>query len=83
MHSTIVEEEVIKVLMQNQKASDVKTNVSKKINEAKTDYPSATMGGKGKYTSNSVMLKRHLKATMKFDQTLDCFKHQWKNQNKW
>ena len=53
--------------MQNQKAADVKTN------EAKTDYPSATARGKGKYISDSVMLKTHLKAMMKFDQTLDSF----------
>ena len=53
--------------MQNQKAIDVKTN------ESKTDYPSATAGGKGKYISDPVMLKMHLKATMKFDQTLDFF----------
>ena len=53
--------------MQNQKAADVKTN------EAKTDYPSATAGGKGKYIFNSVILKTHLKAMMMFDQTLDFF----------
>ena len=51
--------------MQNQKTTDMKTN------EAKTDYPSTTAGEKGKYISDSIMLKMHLKAAMKFDQTLD------------
>ena len=30
--------------MQNQKVVDVRTSVSEKSNEAKTDYPSATAG---------------------------------------
>ena len=59
--------------MQNQKVIDVKTN------ESKTDYPSTTTRGKGKYISDSIMLKMHLKATMKFDQTVDFFKRQKKN----
>ena len=42
--STTAEEEVIRVPMQNQKAADVRTNVSEKSNEAKTDYPSTTAG---------------------------------------
>ena len=55
--------------MQNQKAANVKTN------EAKTDYPSATAREKGKYISDSVMLKTHLRATMKSEKTMDCLKH--------
>ena len=42
--SATAEEEVIRVPMQNQKATDVRTSVSEKSNEAKTDYPSATAG---------------------------------------
>ena len=37
-------EEVIRIPMQNQKAADVRTSISEKSNEAKTDYPSTTAG---------------------------------------
>ena len=44
MPSATAEEEVIRIPMQNQKAADVRTSVSEKSNEAKTDYPSAMAG---------------------------------------
>ena len=72
------------------KSSDVKTETqpikptaSEKINEAKTDYLSITVGGKGKYIFDSNKLRTNLKAAMKFEQTVDCFKRCRKNQNKW
>ena len=75
MPSATAEGEVIKVSMQNQKTADVKTNVLEKIDEAKTDYPSAMAGEKGKYIFDSIILKKHLRATMKSEQTVDCLKH--------
>ena len=60
--------------MQNQKAADVKTN------EAKTDYPSATAGGKSKYISDSNTLRTNLKAALKFERTVGFFKRYRKNQ---
>ena len=62
------------------KSSDVKPKnnrcenerIERKV-EVKTRYFSATAGAPTKKTSDSSMLETHLKATIKFDQTVDCF----------
>ena len=50
--------------------------------EVTTCYFSATAGASTKRYFDSSMLKPHLKATMKFEQTVDCFKRYRKNKNK-
>ena len=81
--SVTAEEEVISVPMQNQKASDVKTNKSERKFEVKTRYFAATAEALTKQIFDSNKLKMHPKVAIKSDQTLDFLKHQRRNQNNW
>ena len=83
MLSTTAEGEVVSVPMQNQKVADVKINKSERKIEVKTRYFAATAEALTKQISDSTKLKMHPKVAINSDQTLDCFKHQRRNQNNW
>ena len=74
---------MIQVPMPKHKSSRCENKQIGKEVEVKTRYFAATAEAFTKQNSDSNMLKMHPKAAIKSDQTLDCFKHQRRNQNNW